>query len=107
MWDLHIFADDDEGEMETLSCQSAGDVVQCCSELRWELFGIKERWARFEGRGNAGLRDSGSKSRHGGESQGIEEDDLWTFECPKQCHKFICDKERTGVGDSEVEVCGP
>lgn len=62
--------------METLSCQSAGNVVQCCRELRRKLFGIEERWARFEGRGNAGLGDGSSERRHSDDSQDVEEDDL-------------------------------
>jgi len=58
--------------MKTPSSQAAGDIVQCSCQLRWKLFGIEKRWARFKWRGDAGLGDCGGKRRHIDEAQDVE-----------------------------------
>lgn len=81
--------------MKTLSSEAAGDIVQCCCELRWKLFGIEERWARFEGRGNAGFADGSCERRHFDEAQDVEDDDLTDVRLSGANHRFIRDGERS------------
>lgn len=89
MWDLNIFADDNQGEMKSLSYQSTRNVFESRYELRRKHFCIEERSPSFERGGDSKLFDG-----HSWERDAERHDDLWMRVSKSQSYKRLEDTGR-------------